>query len=108
MKYLQSWEIEGEDWGTQFRGEVIVNGEVQPPQGEAFFCSLCGRVWARASIIGQRWNVRSMLCGKHPHRASYSPSGSLYLGWDSFYMRAMPRKLLEREFHIMCNYFERE
>jgi len=95
--------------GSKYLGEVPC-GPIQAhedsiaPYGEAYFCPVCGDVWARvvvsSPLSGQLspFMVRAIPCEKHDKRTFCSIPGSLYLGWGREYNTDIPDELVQYEF----------
>ncbi len=76
---------------------TAVKGELQPPWARAWFCPLCGEVWARAAIEGQPYGVYSLSCDKHPSQWEHSVNGSIWIDHDRDYIESLPPYALRRE-----------
>lgn len=73
------------------------------PHNFAFCCPHCGTLWARAHCgYVERWVFLSLPCSQCPEKPDH-PAGSIWIGWEPLYQRALSLSLLEREFYIHAN-----
>lgn len=91
----------------QIEGEFR-RGEFAPPSGYAYFCSTCGRVWARVVVTARPFSVWSLTCEKCPRSHSLEVAGSLFLSWERPFNDSLPREVLLREFEIGYENWKRE
>ena len=114
MPHLQHFFAHGEYLGAVNRENIWVRTDFAPPPGEAFFCPLCNEVWFLAPVVGQATKVHHLACTSHK---AGSRLGWWSLGvvpdipgsvWDFFEGVELPKKLLEREFHLHMKYYEGE
>lgn len=101
VKYLQLFRVEGEDYPSSYRSEVIVHGELQPPFGLSYFCPTCAVLWAKVKIVGQDSAVITRKCEQ-------CGDGTLWIPWDHDFNVSWPRELLQREFNLMLRKEENE
>ena len=89
--YEQHFYIEGEFAGSVARSSSIVHAERQHPYSYAYFCPICGGIWARCPVSEangniMKWQVQGGYCRKHPERSNpFSVAGSLMLAWEPEY-----------------------
>jgi predicted RNA-binding Zn-ribbon protein involved in translation (DUF1610 family) len=63
----QTWFISGRTFGPYLAHPLYIKGELHPPRSYAYFCPVCGDVWARRIISPDtRWLAWSFRCPKHP------------------------------------------
>lgn len=74
----------------------------------AWFCPVCGEVWARA-ITGGRFAVWTRPCSKHldPLLPSLAIPGSIWLAWDTDFTDSLSRELVSRELLLLLAHVER-
>lgn len=99
-------EIEGQDFGEMELKDEVRRGEICPCEGQAFFCSYCGRVWARVIIPGRRIFPWTMVCSKCTGHLSMEIPGSIWMIWDRDFVEALPPKALEREFELTYQHYQ--
>lgn len=91
--FEQHFYIANRFMGSVVRPHVVVHGERQPPYSYAYFCSVCGDVWAKCPVSeesgeGHLTSVYQIQGGCCPAHASESPfvvPGSLMLSWEPEY-----------------------
>lgn len=99
------------------RNQFLGEGEILPEPdarrdptryNTAYFCPMCGEIWARVAVEGQKqWISWSVQCDKH--HSPYWPIiyGSMYLMWDRSFNDSMPEPALWREFDLALAHFDR-
>lgn len=95
-------------YGEMDRGLVPVHETVQPPSSIAYFCAICGIVWARAVVEGKRYTIWDRRCGQHPTIFASEKAGSIWIDWDRYFTDALPEAALRRELEIHLLYAEKE
>jgi len=98
------------DLGSSNLGLVRVHSELRPPESIAWFCPLCGEIWARREVKDR--------FGKHPYawityirvcqscvRGCYQsklfPAGSLIRTCSDSELDDLPEPVLKRELDIL-------
>lgn len=107
LPYTQYFIVEGKYLGQAPRKLVFIHAHLQAPNSYAFFCPICGEVWARCPI--QRgdqgyqlteptthWQILHVACRKH-YMHAYSVPGGLMLDWDREFSDALPKAALRWE-----------
>ena len=93
--------------GVCERPAFFNEGVLSTPISEAFFCPVCGEVWARAVIDGTRFSVWAVPCERHTTTGqSISIHGSLWLSGSSEYIKHLPKEVLQRELLVHLNWVE--
>lgn len=100
--FTQHFIVEGKYLGSAQRGLTFINGGIGAPQSYAFFCPLCGDLWARCPVeandgLTEEFMVWTKCCKKHG-RHSFDLPGSLYMAWDKSFSDSFPDELLREEF----------
>src|SRR5258708_6865539 len=101
MAWIGRIEIEGQDYGTMQIPAEFRHGTDYPPSSFAYFCSTCGKVWARVTIQGRPylpWSIRCQSCARGAYILEVG--GSLWLSWERSFNAALPTKVLQREFEL--------
>lgn len=84
------------------------------PVAYAFFCPVCGEVWARCPIedtlLGGTSLYQSITarCQKHPEPLSLKLPGSLWLSWDREFSDSFPDDLVRYEFNLLMQLYKEE
>lgn len=95
MKHEILFFIEDRFAGQGTRGAMLRHGIAMPPPSVAYYCRMCGTVWARVicTTPASQWRFLPRRCPKH---------GPPLLGAfdDDEFMAAFPLQLLAREFLI--------
>ena len=96
----QLWIINDDHLGPYPIGLERSHAELHRPMNVAFFCPLCGDIWARRVVEGgdPQWVLWNRLCKRHPSSISRGCSGSVWQNYDTEYLTNMPLDLLRREF----------
>ena len=107
---LQHFIIEGKHMGTAPRTPVRVHDRLSLPDSSAFFCPVCGDVWAQCPIVLEDgsvspWMPWRMKCRKHAAAYSVEVPGSLFQIWDKPFNDAMPEAVLWWEFNRLLDCF---
>lgn len=94
------FNVEGKMLGTgmvekQFHPRI---GVMEKVMGHAFICPTCAEVWARFDVKGSDYLVHRSPCSRHPI-SFFMPAGSVWLPLETEVIKAMPRSVLEYEFH---------
>jgi hypothetical protein len=101
QKYSQIWMI-----GKQMFPEEPCAWEYQrerlcSPRSLAFFCPICGEVWARRIILPEnRWFLYTIPCEKHAVEHwthALVPPGSVIPTWEEELLRTAPLEIMRRE-----------
>ena len=98
--------------GQQFMGTGAIemlnhDPKHSPPLSVAYFCPVCGEVWARAVITGQAYEVWALLCEKHPLEYPYRVPGSLWLTWNATHNDSLTREMLTREVDLHLEHYDK-
>lgn len=102
-------------WKQQFFIEGRYYGEVQRvrnqtsdllPLGDAYFCRVCGSLWAVLPVTQQPFMVHTLPCPKHGP-SLFGPGGSIWRGWDEDFNHSLPLTVAKREFHLHIAHLER-
>jgi hypothetical protein len=100
--------------GNQYLGSGedrlrFIHGEAQQPWPYVVFCSECGEIWARMPVDGseREWGVLGRHCEAHSHFSREVP-GSLIADWEPEFFKSFSREMIEREFKLHMNYWERQ
>jgi hypothetical protein len=109
----QHFIVEGKHLGTGPRKPERVHEQMQIPTSYAFFCPVCGDLWARCPVVNldgtvQPWMPWRIKCRKHPPVYSIEVPGSLFLTWDKGFNDAMPEVLERWEFDRLLDCFTEE
>ena len=88
--------------GDKFLGagpaeDYFCHGELRPPWSIAYFCPVCGTVWARVITTDQPFHVYTLSCEAHPSAWEHEIHGSLWIDWDKDFTNSFPPELLRRE-----------
>lgn len=102
----QHFMLGGQYFGSGDRDTVFVHAQEQDPTGIAFFCCSCGLVWAKAPIEGKPTYPLIRPCSLHGS-TFFDHAGSMYIWWDSAYNGALPKALIQREFSLALEHYER-
>jgi hypothetical protein len=93
------------------------------PHSLAYFCPTCGEVWGRIMIDGGKyWSVEHVACEKHlpqgipewgniPGAFCTNPNSSrnnLSIMWWGRALEHLPLPILQREFALILNHYEKE
>lgn len=66
----QTWFIQGRTFGPFPVSPSFIKAELTPPRSYAYYCPICGDVWARRIISpAARWLFWSFHCPKHPDQS---------------------------------------
>jgi hypothetical protein len=94
----QTFIAAGKNFGASPRGFVVRHAEAHSPHSYAFFCPVCGEVWARAPVEdGGKMNqflVLTRRCRQHSSPDPIDVPGSLFVEWDEAFNEAMPDQLI--------------
>ena len=110
MLYPVRFEVEETPMGTGMSPSVLCHNEIQAPNSYAFFCPNCGRVWAKADAgNGQAstWVVQTHPCDLEPTTNYFQVPGSIWLPLRPEYIQSLSRQVLEREFQLHLNHYDR-
>lgn len=105
--HTQYFIVEGKYLGQAPRKLVFIHAQLQEPNSYAFFCPICGEVWARCPIqrgSGEyrvaepttHWQIFHVACKKH-YMHAYSVPGGLTIDWDKEFSDALPEAALRWE-----------
>lgn len=98
MNWTQTWFLDGKCIGQAPCKAEHVRNEMHPPLSLAFFCPVCGDVWARRMIEpATRWNVLTRECKKHPSPRYCEPQGSVWIEYDKDFLDNLPKNILQYE-----------
>lgn len=99
-----------------FLGESEIETQLGLPHSFAYFCTTCGRIWARIET-GGLWFPECVPCVNHRPEAVFDwekqPGSILAYAWSKDYcgsmnwaavMEFLPNKVLAREFQIHHNH----
>lgn len=107
----QHFFIEGQYFGKALRGPYTdTSGVTYWPGSNAWFCPLCGDVWARACVEGATFTTITAVCRKHP-ATSNGPydrrfPGTLWKPYLGRLLEAFPEEVLQRELSLHLDYAE--
>lgn len=76
------------------------------PRGVAFFCPSCGRIWATAQVVGEKWYSVAASCANCDAIDILNVPGSLWIQLNKDFNEALPREILLREFDLALKYNE--
>lgn len=117
MRYTQHFIVEGKHLGETPRPAVKYGAMcVGAPQAYAFFCPLCGEVWARCPVVDfqgvvQPFQATTKECRKHPDFLNLWTTripGSIFLSFDKEFTAALPEEALKRELLLHLDAIEKE
>jgi hypothetical protein len=82
------------------------------PRSVLLYCDQCGEAWAKFPVEASDKSVRPwiayrMTCRKHTTITHLDVPGSIWLSWDSDFLKALPLPVLEWEFNRQVDYFEK-
>lgn len=98
MSYTQTWFLAGKLIAHAPCKPEHMRSELHPPYAFAFFCPVCGDVWARRAIMPEtRWNVLTHECPKHPSPRYCEPEGSVWLNYNADFLGNLPKEVLQYE-----------
>ena len=113
--YAQHIFIEDTYMGTIMRPKYYYKGSFVPPEGVAFWCGLCSRVWAILLVDGQITTIDHCICEKHKvheHVGYWNAGwggypGSVFMnfgfvGWIDATDLEWPKEVIKREFLLYC------
>lgn len=92
--------------GSQYLGQgmlrlTFIKGELERPISRAFFCPICGEVWARVVVEGaSEFQSYTRTCARHDPRWSIEIPGSIWISWDRDFQDAFPSEALKREVRL--------
>ncbi|HWI68101.1 MAG TPA: hypothetical protein VNS88_06950 [Nitrospiraceae bacterium] len=94
--------------GTGMSPLVHCHGRMQEPYSFAWFCPVCAKVWAKATVQGQPYMVFTVPCDLETTVDNYFVvPGSIWLGlWPEF-LQSLSHEVLEREFSLHLAHYER-
>lgn len=98
--YTQTWFVQGKVLGQWPIGLQRTCSTIHAPQSLAYYCPVCGDVWARRIIAPEtNWMFWSVHCPRHPDAPVWRrPPGTLIL---SFFLQDetfnFPKELYARE-----------
>jgi len=103
---------------SKFSGQSIIESRF-PPLSLAYFCPVCGDIWARVVVEGAGWAVEHAPCEKHKPTGGDDwgrVPGSLLLSqlsskdlstmWQGRAIENLPESLLARELSLHLKHFE--
>jgi hypothetical protein len=67
----------------------------------AYFCPLCGIIWAQCHNGTKWWRSLSRLCSLHTGEEGNDIPGSLQLPWEEDPLVGFTQPMLEREFTLL-------
>lgn len=101
MNWTQTWFIDGKCLGQAPCTAEHIRTELPPPRSLAFFCPVCGDVWARRIIEpATRWNVLTRECKKHIAPRYCEPEGSVWIDYDRDFLKNLPKEVLLYELNL--------
>ena len=78
------------------------------PRSIAYFCPLCGEIWARAVVQGSdRWSVSHSDCTRCGRWSLISVPGSLWHSWDPNLTQSFSEPVLRREWGLAAEFYQR-
>lgn len=77
------------------------------PRSTAFFCPICGEIWARAVIDGSLWQISYVDCSKCGKLGVVNFPGSVWSPFDDDFNKAIPPALFENELEIAIAWHRR-
>lgn len=105
--YQQDFIIEGDHLGSCLRRKYFIRGVVRIPEGEAFWCPICARVWAVCPVKSSETRINNVKCEAHMPAYSWDTPGSILNHLpDTFWVPTKdilwPTAVLLREFLLYC------
>jgi hypothetical protein len=70
----------------------------------AYFCPLCGTVWARLHNGTRWWRSLTRLCDQHISELSEDTPGSLQLPWEEDPLVGFTQRMVEIEFMLLYDH----
>lgn len=110
MTYQRHFIIEGKHLGIAPCSMEFVHEELQRPRSYAYFCPVCGELWAKCPVevvaTGEvlQWMTITTNCRKHPQGCWRAP-GSLSLNYEEAYSTSFPDEVVRWEFQRQMDYF---
>ena len=109
--YTRHYFIRGEYFGYCDNAYEMVHAEKSDPYGVAFFCPLCGTLWAMCPVADQPFSTERNYCERHKpgdkvgswshgHVWNTEVPGSLWSNWNNHWNLQLPKKVLAREFNL--------
>ena len=94
--------IEGQAYGSFTPG---VAWEGYCPNGLAFFCPYCARIWATIYIPGEQHQAVARPCLQH-HDSPRWPGGSIWINGEAWINDHLPPAAIQYEFLRTCDLIE--
>lgn len=107
----QHFVIDGQYLGSVPRSMIYVHAERRVPPSYAFFCPVCGELWAQCPVYitgsktPERFVVWTTPCKNH-YRDNLSVPGSIILSWDHDFAVDLPLDVVKREVICYTNHFK--
>lgn len=100
----QHYIVEGEYLGHGLRADYSTVGTSSDVYAYAFFCKVCGRVWASCPIDAPvEWHILNVPC---PKDTNFAWGGSIWLSYDREFIAAFPPAVISREFNWLLEKME--
>ncbi len=107
MTQLRHFFIDGQYLGTGPAADYAFRDErARKPWATAYFCPICGEVWARIAIDGQQYHVYSLPCIKHIPKWEFTVYGSVWMDNERQLTDSFPPAVLARELDIHLKHGE--
>jgi hypothetical protein len=107
MLFPVQFEVNDTPMGTGQSTLVLCHGQIQEPYSFAWFCPVCARVWAKATVAGQRFMVFTVPCDLELVDNWLVVPGSIWLGLWPEYLKSLSHEVLVREFSLHLAHYER-
>lgn len=101
--FPQHFIIEGRHLGTAMRRSESREDGARVPLSLAFFCRVCGDLWAKCPVEASpgkpsAWICYNVDCRKHQKPGGVAVPGSLHLSWDDEFSSSFPLEVVRWEF----------
>lgn len=106
----QHFFIEGKYLGSAERVSPFIHshhGDLREPYGVAYFCRVCGEVWAKFPVEGRQWVSYNVTCRKCDSPTGWNLPGSIWLSWEKELMEALPFAVLLWEVKRELEWYDR-
>lgn len=110
-RYSVDLFVEDKYFGTIFRGPRMSDATAFRPDSILHYCFRCGTVFARFIVQDQsgtpsRFLAMAGCCRKCDSDFLYRVPGSIWLGYDPYFMDLLPPELLRQELLLHLNHWE--
>lgn len=114
MPFRQLFILNNKLIGEAPRGGILIHASSAEPLSLLWFCQHCGDVYARAPVYRPDntltpWQSFRATCQKCAASQTYYSEfpGSLWLAWDTEYLSALPEAVLQHEFSVAADSYDR-